>query len=98
MRSNQAGTGEVKVAIFQSGQEFRKLPRCTCYADAFVGHAFGEMEHADAVVKHRRARLLELEPPRIDFSQMGNELRLERVLAPNQLLETEEKLIACESV
>jgi hypothetical protein len=51
------------------------------------------VQHVDAVVKHRGARLLEIEPARIDLSEIRNELCLEGVIALDQIAQLNQELI-----
>ncbi len=72
MRSNQAGTGEMEFSAFQRGQQIRKLASRPSHCDSFVRNTFGEMEQMDAVVEHRGTRLPQIEPPRIDLTEMSD--------------------------
>jgi len=74
----------------QKPREFSHRPR---HGDSFVRNAFGEVQHLDAVVKHRGARLLEVEPTRVDLSQVRNQLGLEAVIAPDQIMQPNQELI-----
>ena len=67
-------------------------PRRASGLNPFVGNAFCEMEHALAVREHRGATLLEVELPRVDLSEVSEQLGLDRVAAPHQLAHALEQL------
>jgi hypothetical protein len=92
MGSDQARPGEVKVALFQCDQKLREPPHGPRNRNSFVRDAFCEVQHVDAVVEHRGARLSEIEPPRIDLAEVGNELGLEAVIAPDQFVQLSQEL------
>jgi hypothetical protein len=91
--SDQARRREMQVPTPQRDQKLRELPRRPRDCDSFVGDAFCEVQHANAVVEHRGAGLLEIEPPRIDLAEMGDELGLEAVIALDQVVQLRQELI-----
>jgi len=48
-------------------------------------------------MKHRGARLLEVEPPRIDLPQMSDELGLEGLIPLNQITQMDQELIVAKT-
>ena len=87
MGGDQARRRKMKVSTPERDQELRESSRGPRDRDSFVCDAFREVQHVDAVVEHRRARLFEIEPPRIDLAQMGDELGLEGVIALDQVVQ-----------
>ena len=98
MGSNQARAREMKVPLLERRQNDRKLPSRPRDRDSFVRDTFGEVEHVDAIIEHRGARLLEVEPPRIDLPQMGDELGLEVVVALDQVVQMQQELSVGETL
>jgi len=83
----------MEIPLFERGQKLRALSRRPSHCDSFVRDAFGEVQHVDAVVKHRGARPLEVEPARIDLGEMGDQLGLEGVIALDQIVQLSQELI-----
>ena len=54
----------------------------------------GEVQDSDAVVKHRGACLAQIQAPRVDLSQMGEQLGLDRISASDQGVQAGEKTVA----
>jgi hypothetical protein len=83
----------MKLPPLQRAQQLRKFPRRSRNGNPFVGNAFGEMQHVYAKVKHRRASLIEIEPPCIDLPEMNNQLSLEDMIAPDQVMQLSQEPI-----
>ena len=98
MRSNQARAREMKLSLLECRQKRRELASRPRDRDSFVRDGFSEMQHVDAIVEHRGARLLEVEPPRIDLPQMDDELGLEMVIALDQVLQMQQELTVGKTV
>ena len=62
--------------------------RRTRRADALEGDAFGEVQHLHAVVEHRRAGLLEVQPAGVDLAEVEQEIGLYGSVLPNQGVQT----------
>ncbi len=60
--------------------------------DAFVRDALGEAQDALAVREQRRAAFLDVEPARVDLGEVGEQLGLDGVSAPDELMEAGEQL------
>jgi len=76
----------MNLSTCQRGQNLWKLASSPRDRDSLVGNTFCEVEHVNAVMEHRRTRLPEIEPPRIDFPKMGDEFSLEFMIALDQLI------------
>ena len=98
MWSNQACACEMNVSILECGENGGKLASRPRDRDSFVSNPLREVEHLDAITEHRAARLLEIQPPRIDLPQMGDELGLEMVIALDQVPQMQQELTVGKTV
>jgi len=87
----------MKVSLFQCVQKLREFSRSPRDRDSFVRDAFCEVQHVDAVVEHRGARLLEIELPCIGLVEVGDELGLVGVIALDQIVQLSQELIVGEA-
>ena len=83
----------MKVPTLQRDQQLREFSRRSRNSNPLVGDAFGEMESVDAEMEHRGASLLEIEPPSIDLTEMGDQLSLQAVIAHDQLMQPSQEPI-----
>jgi len=81
MGRNQARRREMETSLLKRHKKLWILSRGPRHCDSFVGNAFGEMQHANAVVEHRRTRLPEIEPSGIDLREMCDQFGLVQVIA-----------------
>ena len=73
-------------------EKLRMPPRRARGLNPLVGNAFREMQHALTPGKHRGAPLLEIQLARIHLPQVDEQLRLDRIPAPDQIPDPLEQL------
>jgi hypothetical protein len=91
-RREHADRGQMQLAAAHDFHELWKPPHRARRLDPLVGNALREVQHPLTPGEHRGATLLEIEPPGIDFGEMGEELGLDRVPALDQLPDSREEL------
>jgi len=74
------------VATRQRNQKLRELSGSPCNSDSLIRDAFRKVKHADAVIEHRGAGEPVIEPPRIDFPKMSDELGFEGMVTLDQVV------------
>jgi hypothetical protein len=87
VRCEQTRCGEMKVPTLQRTPKLWELPRSSRHRDPLVRDPFCEVQHVDAIVEHRRARLFEVEPSRIDLSEMADPLGFQYSIASIQIMQ-----------
>jgi hypothetical protein len=91
--SDQARRREMQLATPQRDQEIGEPSSSPRDRDSFVRDAFCEVQHVNAVVEHRGAGLLEIEPTRVDLAEVRDELGLEALIALDQVVQLSQELI-----
>jgi len=79
LRCEQPNRSEVQLSGAQGLQDLRMTSRRAGCLDSFVSDPLGEMKHALAIAEHRGASLLEIQPSRVDFTEVCDQIGFECV-------------------
>ena len=91
VRGEKADEGQVQRTV-RERIEYRREAACrTGRLDASVRRVFGQMEHTRAVGEERRAALGQIEPPRVELGQCGDQLGGRVALARRELTNAREE-------
>jgi hypothetical protein len=93
MRSQLGDSGQVQAPIGEQDEEHRVLARRTRHRDAQVGLVLREVEDLGAVGEHRGAGFAGEEPPAVQFTDMGDEVRLDSAGPTQEVGEPAEQLL-----
>jgi hypothetical protein len=86
MRRQDADGTEMDAAICEERQYQREPSRRARSFDPVVRRMLGEMQHLRAVREHRGGPLSEVEPPRVELHERGDQMRGRAALTSGQTL------------
>ena len=90
----QTQSGQVHLTRAISSDNSRPAPSGPGHGDPVVGGVLGETELTDTEGEHRREGEVEIELPRVDLTQMDQEIRLDSASRPDELARGGEEVIA----
>jgi hypothetical protein len=88
----------VEPAVAEHLEQDGVLPGRPRHSDAKVGLVLPQPEAATAVLEHRRARLLRIEPPDLHLADVGHDVGVDSSRLLHEVQELPEKLVVSHSL
>ena len=93
MRREPGDPGQVQAAVGEHDQEHREPARGPRHADAQVRFGLRQIEYFDTVSVHRRAAFTEIEPARVDFGDVSDNVGVDPAVLLEERGEPPEELV-----